>query len=81
MMDQINGQLSASVTGESLRSMANGRRVAPTGENRLQATTGITTGDFAHAAVRMHVSPVFGDFWAYCPKTKTSHFQPRKVAI
>ena len=52
------------------------------GRNRLEATsnTGITTGVHAHAAVRMHVSPVFGTFWAYCPKSKTDHFLRWKVA-
>lgn len=49
------------------------------GDNRLQVTTGIFTG-VANAAVRMHLVPVFEDFWAYCPKTKTHHFQHRKVA-
>jgi hypothetical protein len=55
---------------------------AVTGQNRLMATmnTGITTGVHAHAAVRMHVSPVFGKFWAYCPKSETDHFLRWKVA-
>lgn len=62
-------------------------RVAPgnvvdRGQNRLQAAmnTGITTGVHAHAAVRMHVSPVFGTFWAYCPKSEKDHFQRWRVA-
>ncbi len=53
--------------------------VAVTGENRLQVNTGIT-GVHAHAAVRMHASPVTGFTWAYGPKTKTHHFQRSKVA-
>lgn len=58
------------------------RDVDTQGENRLQGgtSTGINIDANVHAAVRMHVSPVFGNFWAYCPKTKTSHFQPRKFA-
>ncbi len=57
---------------------ANGTDMS-TGENGLQVTTGIFTG-VANAAVRMHLAPVFENFWAYCPKTKTRHFQHRKVA-
>lgn len=76
-LDQLNASAMA------LRTLSNapGRAVA-NGENRLQATsnTGIDTGVHAHAAVRMHVSPVFGKFWAYCPKSKTHHFQHWKVA-
>ncbi len=52
---------------------------ALTGQNRLQVNTGIT-GVHAHAAVRMHASPVSGFAWAYGPKTKTHHFQRSKVA-
>lgn len=54
------------------------------GVNRLQGTTGITNtginGAKAHAAVRMHAYPVSA-FWAFCPKTKTPHFQRWKVAL
>jgi hypothetical protein len=61
------------------------------GQDRLdQATFGIVdtvtgidntmTGVPAHAAVRMHVSPATGAFWAYCPKDKATHFQRWKVA-
>ncbi len=55
-------------------------QVSSEGENRLQGNSGITTGDHAHAAVRMHAVPVKGFFWAYCPKTKTRHSQRSKVA-
>ena len=50
-----------------------------TGENRLRGDAEIF-GTTAHAAVRMHAVPVTGSFWAYCPNTKTSHFQHSKVA-
>lgn len=50
------------------------------GEDRLRSgNTGIT-GGHAHAAVRMHAFPVIGQFWAYCPKSETRHFQRWKVA-
>ncbi len=81
MMIQDLRHIDASPMGIADLRVAPGNVVAM-GQNRLQATTntGITTGVHAHAAVRMHVSPVFGKFWAYCPKSEASHFQRWKVA-
>lgn len=82
MIDLIHNSVNASsARGTSLLGVTGGSAMSK-GANRLQAaTTGITaTGDYAHAAVRMHVSPVFENFWAYCPKTKDHRFQHRKVA-
>lgn len=69
----------------SLHNMSQVWNVAPlqvgtTGEDRLQANIGSTTGIHAHAAVRMHAFPVPASFWAYCPKTETGHSQRLKVA-
>lgn len=54
------------------------------GADRLNGGTGSTNtginGVQAHAAVRMHAYPVSA-FWAFCPKTKTPHFQRWKVAL
>lgn len=79
MIVMIDNQthIDASAEGTVLLGVTGG---APgvTGENRLQINPGIT-GVRAHAAVRMHDSSVFGDFWAYCPKTKTDHFQRWKL--
>ena len=49
------------------------------GNGNGNGNTGIT-GVQAHAAVRMHAYPVSA-FWAFCPKTKTPHFQRWKVAL
>ncbi|MEM7322544.1 MAG: hypothetical protein AAF531_05600 [Actinomycetota bacterium] len=77
------------VHGAQLRGVERG--VLSTGVNRLQGTTGLANttdtgridtginGVKAHAAVRMHAYPVSA-FWAFCPKTKTPHFQRWKVA-
>lgn len=80
MIDLIHNTVNVSSRGTSLLGVMGGSAM-PMGESRLQATTGITvTGDYAHAAVRMHVSPVFENFWAYCPKSKDHRFQHRNVA-